>query len=79
VLRALYADPLGRVWVERAPVEQGGSGLVDLFSADGAYLGSLRGQEVPDAVSASRRTAYVQRDELDVQRVVVTRLPSAWR
>ena len=79
VLERLYTDPSGRLWVQRSSENGEEPGVIDLLAADGAYLGSLQGQKFPDAVSAGGRAAYVTRDSLDVQRVVVAKLPATWR
>ena len=78
-LAGLYVDPLGRMWVQRSPREIGGVGPIDLIAADGRYIGTLSGQTLPVAVSPSGRAAYVERDDMDVEKVVVRRLPTSWR
>ncbi|HEX7088613.1 MAG TPA: 6-bladed beta-propeller [Longimicrobiales bacterium] len=79
VIFGLRTDPLGRIWVQRTAAREYGPGPIDLFAADGRYIGTLEDGSLPDAVSPSGRAAYIERDELDVQRVVVKRLPAAWR
>jgi len=78
-IQALFADPSGRLWVER-PGEVFGEpgGPIDLISPQGRYIGTLRGQRLPAAVSRSGRAAWVERTELDVPRVVVRQLPDDW-
>ena len=78
IVQSLRTDPLGRIWVQCTPDEVGGDGPIDLISAGGRYLGTLSPRKLPDAVSASGLAAWIERDELDVQRVVVRRLPPAW-
>jgi hypothetical protein len=78
MIQTLRTDPLGRIWVQRMPDEVGGDGVVDLLGPDGRYLGTLEGHKIPDAVSNSGLAAWIERDELDVQRVAVRRLPPAW-
>jgi hypothetical protein len=34
---------------------------------------------MPDAISATGRAAYVEKDDMDVEKVVVRALPPAWR
>lgn len=80
VLRSLYVAPSGTLWIGRAGAQGDDDGLIDLVTAAGAYRGTLpRGQRMPLAVSASGRAVWVERDELDVERVVVRQLPAAWR
>ena len=78
VLAGMYVDPRGRMWVQRAGGEVGADGPIDLIDASGRYLGTLSGQKLPAAVSASGRAAYVERDEMDVEKVVVRKLPAGW-
>ncbi|MEX2282741.1 MAG: 6-bladed beta-propeller [Gemmatimonadota bacterium] len=79
VLRRVDTDVFGRIWASRTPADFGPRGPVDLIRADGTYIGTLTGQAVPDAVSRTGRAAYIERDELGVERVVVRTLPAAWR
>jgi hypothetical protein len=78
VLAGLYVDPRGRMWVQRTGREVGVDGPIDLIDAAGRYLGTLSGQKLPAAVSASGRAAYIERDEMDVEKVVVRKLPAGW-
>lgn len=77
--RRLATDPAGRIWVERYAADYATPGPVDLLTADGRYLGTLAGIPLPEAVSATGLAAWVERDELDVERIVVRRLPGTWR
>jgi hypothetical protein len=74
-IRDLRVDGAGRVWVERTGREWGEPGPIDLVTVDGRYLGTVSGQRLPEAFSASGRAAYVETDDLGVQRVVVRQLP----
>jgi hypothetical protein len=80
LVRNLFVDGTGRIWVTRTaeddPTEDG---VIDLLDHGGRYIGSLRGEVVPAAVSASGLAAYITRDELDVEQVVVKRLPADWK
>jgi hypothetical protein len=79
VLRRVDADILGRIWISRTPADFGPRAPVDLIRMDGTYIGTLQGQAVPDAVSRSGRAAYIERDELGVEHVVVRNLPATWK
>jgi len=79
VIFGLRTDPLGRIWVHRTAEKEYGPGRIDLIAADGRYIGTLEDQTMPDAVSRSGRAAYIERDEFDVERVVVKMLPAGWR
>jgi hypothetical protein len=76
----LAATPAGRIWVVRTPQRGVGDGPIDVVGADGTYVGTLpAGTDVPAAFARDGRAAYIERDEWDVPRVLVRRLPAAWR
>lgn len=79
VIRDVRGDGSGILFVAREtdPVGQARPSI-DVVTADGRYLGTLAGQEMPAALGPDRLAAYVIADELDVQRVVVRRLPESW-
>lgn len=79
VIFGLRTDPLGRIWVHRTAEKEFGPGPIDLIAADGRYIGTLEDQAMPDAVSRTGRAAYIERDEFDVEKVVVRMLPPGWR
>jgi hypothetical protein len=79
VIEQLRADPQGRIWVQRAGLQVGERGPIDLIDASGRYIGTLRDVRLPDAVSASGLAAWAETDEFDVPRVAVRRLPADWR
>lgn len=78
-LRGLRVAPSGKLWIERTGPVVGESGPIDLVTPEGQYLGTITGSALPDAISRSGLAAYIERDEDDVQRVVVRRLPEGWR
>jgi hypothetical protein len=76
----LMTDPGGRIWVRRRAADGGIDGPIDIITGAGRYIGTLpSGTRLPVAVSVSGLAAYVDADELDVQRLVVRRLPTSWR
>lgn len=77
-LQGIMAAPSGRLWVERTSTA-GGDGPVDVLTADGSYVGTLPVAGLPGAISRGGLAAYIERDEDDVVRVVVRRLPAGWR
>ncbi|HSJ10778.1 MAG TPA: 6-bladed beta-propeller [Longimicrobiales bacterium] len=79
VVTNLRTDPTGRIWIQRRHADGRDAGPIDLVSSDGRYIGTLPAQALPDAVSASGLAAYVVRDDVGIERVVVRRLPAAWR
>lgn len=78
VLAGLYVDPRGRIWAQRTGRDGGSDGPIDLIDSAGRYVGTVKEQKLPAAVSLSGRAAYVERDEMDVERVVVRKLPGGW-
>jgi hypothetical protein len=78
-LRGLRVAPSGKLWVERTGPVVGEPGPIDLVTPEGQYLGTITGSALPDAISRSGLAAYIERDEDDVERVVVRRLPEGWR
>ena len=78
-LRGLTVAPSGKLWIERTAPQWGDPGPIDIVTPAGEYVGTVRGQKLPAAVSASGRAAYFERDENDVERVVVKQLPANWR
>jgi len=78
-LRGLRVAPSGKLWIERTGEDVGEDGPVDLVTPEGQYLGTLTGVGLPDAISRGGLAAYIEEDEDGVQRIVVRRLPAAWR
>ena len=78
VVAGMYVDPRGRMWVQRNGREVGQDGPIDQIDASGRYLGTIAGQKMPAAVSLSGRAAYIERDDMDVEKVVVRKLPAGW-
>jgi 6-bladed beta-propeller len=78
-LRGLRVAPSGKLWIERTGPLVAESGPIDLVTPEGQYLGTITGTSLPDAISRTGLAAYIERDEDDVQRVVVRQLPAQWR
>lgn len=74
VIRRMATDPAGNLWIERAGPLLDQPGGIDVVSPRGRYLGTLAGWELPAAFSPGGRVAYVRKDALGVQRVVVMRI-----
>jgi hypothetical protein len=80
LVRGVFTDGSGRIWVTRTSEDNPTQdGFIDLLDSSGRYIGSLTGESVPAAVSASGLAAYITRDELDIEQVVVRRLPADWK
>lgn len=77
VVRDLRTSWGGSIWVLRRGDEPVSDGPVDILAADGRYLGSFRtgATRLPDAFGPEGLAAFIERDELDVQTVIVKRLP----
>jgi hypothetical protein len=79
VVQSLAVDASGRIWVRRAGTREYDRGPVDVLTADGRYLGTLPGgTRVPNAFGPGGLAAWVEADELGIQRVVVRRIPD-WK
>lgn len=78
-LRGLRVTPSGKLWIERTGAVVGEAGPIDVVTPEGQYLGTITGTALPDAISRGGLAAYIERDEDDVERVVVRRLPNGWR
>lgn len=76
VVEELGVDADGRIWVKRSGAHVGEEGPIDLLTADGRYLGSLDPGRIrfPEAFGPKGLVAYVEKDELDVPRVLVMRV-----
>jgi len=79
VLSGMVTDPLGRIWLKRTANDLGDGGPIDLITHDGRYIGSIPGLQLPVVVSRGGRAAWIERDDMGVERVVVKRLPASWR
>lgn len=79
VIRGLATTWDGHIWVLRRGEEPLGDGPVDVLTAAGGYLGSLRADAtvIPDAFGPDGLVAIVERNELGVQTVTVRRVVAA--
>ncbi len=75
VVAGLGVDWSDRIWVERSG-EPGEEGPIDILGADGHYFGTIApgGTRIPDAFGPDGLLAYIDTDEIGVQRVRVVRL-----
>jgi hypothetical protein len=78
VIRDVRSDPAGRLWVQR----DGGSGSkdypIDILGGAGTYIGTVKGMALPNAFGPDGLMAFIETDDLGVQRVAVKRAPAAW-
>ncbi|WP_428273905.1 6-bladed beta-propeller [Candidatus Palauibacter sp.] len=75
VIANLAVDWSDRIWVQRSAVP-GEIGSTDILTADGQYFGTIApdGLRIPAAFGPDGLLAYIEADELDIQRVRVVRL-----
>jgi hypothetical protein len=79
VIRDVVGDGKGMLFVARETDPVGGNEpLIDVVTGDGRYVGTIRGQPMPLALGPNRLAVYLERDDLDVERLVVRRLPVGW-
>ena len=81
VVRTLRTSPAGTIWVRRRGEEPESNGPIDLITADGRYLGSFAtgATRMPAAFGPDGLAAFIETNDLDVQTVVVKRLPPGVR
>ena len=81
VVRDLRTTWSGNIWVQRRSNELASVGPIDILTSDGRYLGTYpaAATAMPAAFGPDGLIALVERDELDVQTVVVRRLPARLR
>jgi len=75
VIAGLGVDWSDRIWVERSG-EPGEEGPIDILGADGYYFGTILpgGTRIPDAFGPDGLLAYIDTDELGIERVRVVRI-----
>ena len=71
----------GNIWVQRRGEEPTSNGPIDVLTPDGRYLGTFAtgATAMPGAFGPDGLVAFVEKDELDVEMVVVRRLPPGLR
>ena len=81
VVRTLRTSWEGNIWVQRRGEEPVSDGPIDLITPDGRYLGTFAADAtaMPSAFGPDGLVAFVEKDEMDVQTVVVRRLPPRLR
>lgn len=75
VIERMAVDWNDRIWVQRSALP-GEEGPTDVLTPDGQYLGTIgvEGMRIPQAFGPDGLVAYIEQDELEVQRVRVARL-----
>ena len=81
VVRRLRTSWSGSIWVQRRGEEPLDDGPIDVVTSDGRYIGSYPtgATALPRAFGPDGLAAFIERDDLDVQTVVVKRLPESVR
>jgi hypothetical protein len=72
----------GLIWLERAEVDPTEDGPIDLFRADGSYVGTLPADgemRIPSAFGPGGLAAWIEEDEFEVATVRVGRLGAGLR
>lgn len=70
IVNGLVYDRDGRLWVQRDSAR----GPIDIFDTDGGYTGTIPpGSALPLVFLPDGRTGHSERDELDVDRLVIVR------
>ena len=80
-VRTLRTTWDGNIWVRRYGEEPWTGGPIDVLTPDGRYLGTFAGEAtaMPDAFGPGGLVAFIERNELGVQTVVVRRMPRGVR
>ncbi len=80
VVRGVRSDADGRIWVRRdGGPGQYDDGPIDIVTADGKYVGSITGSELPYTFGPNGLAAFIETGEYDVPRVVVRHVPATWK
>lgn len=79
VIERLTTDGAGRLWVQRNGSDLSVPGPIDVLTPEGRYIGTITGQRLPDGFGPGGLAAWIEVDHFGVERVVVKRLPQAWR
>jgi len=76
VLEEMATDWEGRLWLRRTGARIGETGPIDVVGGEGGDIGTLRAGEfeIPDAFGPGGLTASIERDDMDVPKVVVRRI-----
>jgi len=72
LINTLLMSPSGELWVERFVVDTADTPPIDVFDDSAAYVGTLRRDSFsPVVLLPGDRVGVVEKDELDVERLVV--------
>lgn len=75
LIRNLFLSSEGELWVERRVPGVAHGSLIDIFDPSGAYLGTLpAGTPFPALLLPGNRVGVVEKDESDVERLVIMRV-----
>jgi hypothetical protein len=80
VIRDLRVDFDDRLWIQRYGESYFDGGPIDVVGPDGEYIGTLPPMPMPDAFGPRGLVAWMENGrDVDVERVLVRRLPAALR
>ena len=72
LIGSVLLSPSGELWVQRFTVDQGAPKPIDVFDAQGAYVGTLERESfAPVILLPDDRVGVVEKDEFDVERLAV--------
>jgi hypothetical protein len=78
VVHAVAYDNAGRLWVQRRASRTVAAGRIDVFDPAGEYLGTLpEDTPFPVLFLPDGRVGYAERDDYDVDRLVIARIQEA--
>ncbi|HEY8484982.1 MAG TPA: hypothetical protein VIL13_10255 [Longimicrobiales bacterium] len=76
-ITGIRVDPHDRIWVGVSIDEAGTTERIDIYDRNGTLLGELTGWPLPDAFLGTDRAAFLTRDDMDVQQIVLVRIVEA--
>lgn len=72
MIQSLLVSPSGEIWVQRFANPRGTVGAIDVFDADGVYVGTIDTESFqPIILLPGDRVGVVEKDESDIERLVI--------
>jgi hypothetical protein len=76
-ITGIRVDAQDRIWIGVSIDEPGTTERIDIYDRNGTLLGELTGWPLPDVFLGPDRAAFLTRDDMDVQQIVLVRLVEA--
>ena len=73
-ITGLRVDTRDRIWVGVSLDEAGATERIDIYDRDGTLVGEVTGWPLPDVFLGPDRAAFLTRDDMDVQQIVLVRI-----